>query len=230
MDRESRKKEAKEESAESSSTGSSEGKSGSGGGYSADCSASDQSSDENGDRKETSSNLNLSIGGLNLHDRAASRSSNSSEDGEQCEANAPQPESKHNGNAGTNANQGEGYDQEDTNSLGIDLPLKSPDMIDLESIMRTKTEEERESATALKDLRVLPQWNGVRVAHPMDPRIDLSTVTVLQAGIVPGTFQPIAEQQQPDMAKLNEDNTPPFSVDIYAQLMEVCTLNFARYC
>eukprot|EP00977_Amphora_coffeiformis_P008321 scaffold1879_cov178-Amphora_coffeaeformis.AAC.10 len=218
MDRAARKKEA--ESAESSSTGSSEGKSGSGEGYSADCSASDQSSDENGDRKETSSNLNLSVGGLNLHDREASRSSDSSEDGEQRETNDEQTDQE-NGNAGSNANQGDGDDQDDTYSLGIDLPLKSPDAIDLESMMRAKTEEERETATVLQNHRVLPQWNGVRIAQPMDPRIDLSTVTVLQAGIVPLTFQLHADQEQPDNPKPAEENTPPFSVDNYSQLMEV---------
>ena len=223
LDRASRKKEL--ESAESSSTGSSEGKSGSGGGYSADCSASDQSSDENGDRKETNSNVNLSVGNLNLHDRATSRSSNSSEDGDQCETNHEQTHNQEKRQACSDVNQGERDGQDDSYSLGIELPLKSPDAIDLESMMRIKAQEERETATVLQNQRVLPQWNGVRIAHPMDPRIDLSTVTVLQAGIVPLTFQPNSDAAQPDNPKTSQENTPPFSVDNYSQLMEVCTLN-----
>lgn len=219
----SRKKESKEESAESSSTGSSEGKSGSGGGYSADCSASDQSSDENGDRKETSSNLNLDVGGLTIHDRAASRSSNSSDEVVSRELNDAdgKPQSNDKRTADASKNDGEGKEHKDANSLGIELPMKSPDTIDLESIMRSKKEEERESVAVLQDHRVLPQWNGVRVAHPMDPRIDLSTVTVLQAGVVPGPFQPIAEQQQLESSMQPEEASAPFSVDNYSQLLEV---------
>lgn len=218
----SSRKETKEESAESASTGSSEGKSGSGGGYSADCSASDQSSDENGDRKDTDSNLNLKVAGLNLHGRAESRSSNSSD--EIVEKSAQNYESESKGNVPREASKlrEKTKDQEETSTLGIDLPLKSPDTIDLESILRSKTEAERESAAALENQRILPQWNGVRIAHPMDPRIDLSSVTVLQAGVVPGTFHSMPEQQQADSTKIAEDNNAsPFSVDNYSQLMEV---------
>ena len=221
-----RKKESKEESAESSSTGSSEGKSGSGGGYSADCSASDQSSDENGDRKETSSNLDLDVGGLTIHDRAASRSNNSSDEVVSCGLNDAdgKPQSNDKRTADARKNDGEGKEHKDANSLGIELPMKSPDTIDLESIMRSKTEEERESVAVLQDHRVLPQWNGVRVAHPMDLRTDLSTVTVLQAGVVPGPFQSMAEQQQEQQLESTmqpEEASAPFSVDNYSQLLEV---------
>lgn len=222
MSERARKKESKEESAESASTGSSEGKSGSGGGYSADCSASDQSSDENGDRKDTSSNLSLNVGGLTLHDRAASRSSNSGDDApsEQNEGGR-EAEANDNTSASVSKNDGKSVEQNDANSLGIELPMKSPDTIDLESIMRSKTKEERESAAAMQDYQVLPQWNGVRVGHPMDPRIDLRSVTVLQAGVVPGVFQSIEKQQQLQSGLQSEEASAPFSVDNYAQLLEV---------
>ena len=211
------RKDGKDENAESASTGSSEGKgSGSGGGYSADCSASDQSSDENGDRKDPT--VKLSVAALNLHDRAESRSSNSS-DGESRTRVRRDSEGKEKRTSGEHKKISK--DKGEKHALGIDLPMKSPDTIDLESMMRSKSEEERESAQALQDHRVLPQWNGVRVAHPMDPRIDLSTVTVLQAGIVPGNVPSLPEKSATAGPVNVQDNAAMFSINSYNQLMEV---------
>ena len=92
------------------------------------------------------------------------------------------------------------------------LPLKSPDMLDIEAIWKARAQLELENAsffgkttmggtttetpnplgatttaaTASSQLPLppipaswLPQFNGIRVGNPMDPRIDLSSVSVL---------------------------------------------------
>jgi len=77
----------------------------------------------------------------------------------------------------------------------------------------------------------LPQWNGIRITHPMDPRIDLRTV-----GHIPGSNVPVASTACDAAnlhanAVLHQDNihanavlhqdVPPPSVDNYLNLMEV---------
>ena len=92
------------------------------------------------------------------------------------------------------------------------LPLKSPDILDIEAIWKARAQLELENAsffgkttmggtttetpnplgatttaaTASSQLPLppipaswLPQFNGIRVGNPMDPRIDLSSVSVL---------------------------------------------------
>jgi hypothetical protein len=217
---ESSREDGKDENAESASDGSSEGKSGSGGGYSADCSASDQSSDENGERKQSEMDLSLSVAGLKVHDRSSSPSSNSSNDGKQS-SNYKSSGKRSERNARSSKDKEAGHSHVSSQSFGIGLPLKSPDVIDLDSIMRTKTEQERENAVALKDQSSLPQWNGVRVAHPMDPRIDLNSVTVLQAGIIPGNDLSLMSKPISQGASAREESSAAFSISSYSQLMEV---------
>jgi hypothetical protein len=59
---------------------------------------------------------------------------------------------------------------------------------------------------------VLPQWNGVRISHPMDPRIDLSTV-----GYTPSTPAPSGNAS----GDVNGYGNHPHSLDRYLHLMEV---------
>jgi hypothetical protein len=210
----------KEDSAESSSTGSSEGKSGSGGGYSADCSASDQSSDENGRERRTE--LDRKVGSLKIHDDEEDERGGSSEDGDSSEQETAtrlhKPESVH----GANETPCQGQQMGEAN---VGFSMQATDAVYLDTIQKSTLEEECKSNFLLPDERVLPQWNGVTVAHPMDPRIDLSSVTVLQAGVVPVAFQKTdITQQQPMLLtekKADEGAASPFSVENYSQLLEV---------
>jgi hypothetical protein len=72
-----------------------------------------------------------------------------------------------------------------------------------------------------------PQWNGVRIQHPMDPRIDLSTVGHIQTSSLSISFPnnaDIPNQQKPNQQSnpidSSEPPAPP-SIDQYMTLMEV---------
>lgn len=65
------------------------------------------------------------------------------------------------------------------------FPFESPGIIDIDTILRWKTQQDRENSTFFSGCAFLPQWNGVRVGNPMDPRIDLSLVSVLPRGVSP---------------------------------------------
>ena len=64
----------------------------------------------------------------------------------------------------------------------------------------------------------LPQWNGIRISHPMDPRIDLRTV-----GHIPGSSVPVASSDAMEMHSnmSAHQSVPAVSVDNYLNLMEV---------
>jgi hypothetical protein len=64
----------------------------------------------------------------------------------------------------------------------------------------------------------LPQWNGIRISHPMDPRIDLRSV-----GHIPGSNVPVASSNMMNVEvnSLSHDTVPPPTVDNYMNLMEV---------
>jgi hypothetical protein len=96
-------------------------------------------------------------------------------------------------------------------------------------------DEERKAA---KDSRGFsysaPQWNGVRINHPMDPRIDFSTVGYIQMSSSRTEFPNnvnIPSQQNLDRTPSAQDtkhggvpNAPaPPSIDQYMTLMEVTT-------
>lgn len=82
----------------------------------------------------------------------------------------------------------------------------------------------------------LPQWNGVKIQHPMDPRIDLSTVGRVQASrysafeesekfrdedTTANNEQSGEEKQQQASAQHILNQPAPPSVDQYITLMEV---------
>jgi len=59
---------------------------------------------------------------------------------------------------------------------------------------------------------LLPQWNGIRIEHPMDPRIDLSTVGyTLDSNKAAAAVLPAIQQEAPNQ----------HSIDHYLHLMEV---------
>lgn len=87
---------------------------------------------------------------------------------------------------------------------------------------------------ASKSTFALPQWSGVRIPHPMDPRIDLSTVGHIQTSSIsafpsnvdvdiPAHQRQPSEQVTPEGENENEsaEPPPPPSIDQYMKLMEV---------
>lgn len=69
---------------------------------------------------------------------------------------------------------------------------------------------------------LLPQWNGIRISHPMDPRIDLSTVgyTVNSDAAPPASYM-----MAPHSTPHNNSN----SIDHYLGLMEAVRPFFGAY-
>ena len=70
---------------------------------------------------------------------------------------------------------------------------------------------------------LLPQWNGVKICHPMDPRIDLSTVGHIHTSSVPAfpSNVDIPSRQSAETPDNSGVGPPPPSIDQYIKLMEV---------
>jgi hypothetical protein len=69
----------------------------------------------------------------------------------------------------------------------------------------------------------IKQWNGVSISHPMDPRIDLSTVGHIHTSSVPAfpSDVDIPSRQSEEPPENSGVGTPPPSIDQYIKLMEV---------
>jgi hypothetical protein len=65
---------------------------------------------------------------------------------------------------------------------------------------------------------VLPQWNGVRISHPMDPRIDLSTVGYTLTNVPIGSAGDMTGSASGDV---NYYGNHTQSLDQYLHLMDV---------
>lgn len=81
-----------------------------------------------------------------------------------------------------------------------------------------KSTKSKDSATSLDQMNqqlqaLLPQWNGIRITHPMDPRIDLSTVGFTVSA---GPAAPLAPSPSGDST-----TNPNHNSDHYIHLMEV---------
>ena len=80
-------------------------------------------------------------------------------------------------------------------------------------------------------VKSLPQWNGVRIQHPMDPRIDLSTVGYIQTSSLSAyprnvdipTRQPTGQADGVENTVGSSEPSPTPSIDQYMNLMEVNT-------
>lgn len=178
-----RKKEEKEES--STSTGSDGGKgnssgSGSGsGGYNADCSSSDSSSNNDAatrvaEKQKSKSNINNSTPTSKCDDIIMGEKTVTSK----TRVNTTSGNTSTNNHVGTVAasptidaqsegerrsRHGNASSHKSTSNDFSDTSIRQDDHHDFDS--------------AAKELGAcLPQWNGITIEHPMDPRIDLSTV------------------------------------------------------
>ena len=204
------KEQRNDDNAESSSTGSSDGKGGgSGGGYSADCS--DQSSDDTG-TKEGSQTLVKSVGALNLAET-------SSESSGPRDLNAVESEA---------ATVDEDPAKEKSTHNRKKKTRKSHELVNVDEILKFKSENDAKNSTLLLGERNLPQLNGVKISHPMDPRIDLSKVERVLHASVPAvhtlSVQPAAgpaathpEQSSCSAPPMMQGTCP----DTYMQLLEV---------
>lgn len=204
-----------DDNAESSSNGSDGDKgggSGSGGGYSADCSSSDASSLEAAKASAPEKELSrLSMNDESVDDKT-SKSRESFKLGKA--SNNIVPKTQKGGR-------------------------RPPEPMEIShSISKQQEESNADSDPQWKEnvktenvANSLPQWNGVRVHHPMDPRIDLSTVGHIQTSAIsafPSNVDVPTQHhhQEEEPRSTNEVNTavespPPPSIDQYVKLMEV---------
>lgn len=184
---------------------------GGGGGYSADCSASDQSSDDAGGGAIQLSVEQLTLNGQDTDSRQSSPTNeeDSDEQSQQlpvdADADANGPFSSRAAAAaakkrGTHAHhhnsrrypskKGAGARKSEGGAAGEGQASSHHHhhhRVDINAILNSKTRSENEDAAMmlLQGQKFLPQWRGVRVTHTMDPRIDLSSVSVLPGDAVP---------------------------------------------
>jgi hypothetical protein len=204
----SKKDQKTENNASTVSDGGKGGRSGGGGGggYSADYSSSDASSLDaakaNVPEKEM---IRLSLAGDSPKERAQARDTKPSKT---CKTASPKVQE-----AGRRS-----ADQTETsNSTASNHEESTPD-----SGANWKNED------GTKEIYSLPQWNGVRIHHPMDPRIDLSTVGHIQTSVLsafPGNVDILTQHEQMARGTDNpsESAGPPLppSIEQYMKLMEV---------
>ena len=199
-----------------SSSGSSEGKrsgGGSGGGYSADFS--DQSSS---DDTKTGVNVNASLAGLNLGDMSSDIASSEVASSIADTDNATRE--KQNGKSGAGGTR----KREKHASKSRSKSKHSSTTLDIEAVTNWSRDQQQLQGVGHKHM---PQLNGVRIAHPMDPRIDLSAVGYVQAN-VPALHTALAASPTVKSSAQNHLDThttnpyhDPCAFDNYAQLMEV---------
>lgn len=215
MPDETKKEQKADDNAESSSTGSDGGKGGgsggSGGGYSADCSSSDASSEgaAKGNVPEEEMKL-LSVDGNVKKEKQDTKKAVKNSKSSTPKSQKP---SRHK------------RDQADSSqSLALNQ----------EKASQGSAEKMKGAEDSNDDNYSVPQWGGVRIRHPMDPRIDLSTVGHIHTSSLATTFPinvDIPNQQnldsqasQTESPNDSKEATPPPSIDQYMTLMEVIIL------
>jgi hypothetical protein len=199
---------------ENDSSSSTNGKgSGSGGGYNGDCSSSDASSSESSSKqKQVTPELSVSVQNMKRNEK---RDEHNLRGQEKPIHNRTQ------GNAGERRNDRETKDSwtpEDQQYSSWDLASATQVAIQI-SALAAIIEQNRMMTDETSRLDgTLPQWNGIRISHPMDPRIDLRSV-----GHIPGSNVPVASSNMMNVEvnSLSHDTVPPPTVDNYMNLMEV---------
>jgi hypothetical protein len=176
----------------SSSDGKGDGSSGgSGVGYNADCSSSDGGSDGGGGgRRRRGDTSSSSVPEKEMTSLTTAAGAHSEEDGDQKPAaatkrkevrignNIPRQFAHPDGETNNNHMGSEGAERkqhaapDDRSTAAASDPTSRSDA---EEDVRQHQYNEGESPSQ-DPQACLPQWNGIRVRHPMDPRIDLSTV------------------------------------------------------
>lgn len=199
---------------ENDSSSSTNGKgSGSGGGYNGDCSSSDaSSSDSSSKHKQAAAELSVSALNMKRHEK---RDEHNQQGEEKMINNRTQPKSNERRHDKKNK---DSWIPEDQQYSSWDLASATQVAIQI-SALAAIIEQNRMIADETSRLDgTLPQWNGIRISHPMDPRIDLRTV-----GHIPGSNVPVASSNMMNVEvnTLSHDTVPPPTVDNYMNLMEV---------
>ena len=205
---ETKKEQKADDNAESSSTGSDGGKGGgsggSGAGYSADCSSSDASS------------LEATKG--NLPEEEMKRLS--VDDGD---VHKDKKETKPVKQLKKRASKSNKTDRRSKHQMELEKILGS----DQDQFGKSIGEKSKNAEDSNSDSYSVPQWNGVRIRHPMDPRIDLSTVRHIRTSSLSTAFPSnVNIPSQNNLALGNSKEAPtnkdePPSIDQYMKLLEV---------
>jgi hypothetical protein len=197
-----KKEQKSDDNVESSSTGSHGGKGGgggSGGGYSADCSSSDASSLEAAKGSipdKEMARLNVNVDGNATQESAAkeSKASKGPKSSAQKKKNGPTRGNNQAETCGTSAMKTDELSYEADSQWNL-------------------------AGDAMHDESSLPQWNGVRLRHPMDPRIDISTVGHIQTSALSAfpsddaDLPASSEQEDKESEDQSSDNPNPPSID-----------------
>jgi hypothetical protein len=181
--------------------------SGSGAGYSADSSSSSDSSSLSSNQKTVSTGIHKKVGSLSLRqDQAddhpfAKTTKNNARHESVVTARNEKLREKHN----------DAKKEERGSEMESDHSAQC-------SFQRCKASNEHglgnvdRDMSTMPDSAALPQWNGARISHPMDPRIDLSTV-----GYTPSTPAPSGNAS----GDVDGYGNHPHLLDRYLHLMEV---------
>jgi hypothetical protein len=94
----------------------------------------------------------------------------------------------------------------------------SPD--DLNALLPDNSHKELANTPMFDGTQVLPQWKGVRISHPMDPRIDISTVGHMQAPVSALATTDTGSKSNTFVATASPSFDPP-SMETYMQLLSV---------
>lgn len=185
-------------------------------GYSADCSSSDSSS-ESSSKKKVQPSIDLPVDNMTLDEKNKIVESHTNCVSGGLKAHFQKKYLKRAKKAARKAQRiavDNEYDLESLCSSTFDAVHTATEIGALEELMRQSRQmlDNPEMSLGLP----LPQWNGIRISHPMDPRIDLSTVNRVQASNAPMTDE--LHRSQFTMPG------PPPSVDNYLNLMEVSLL------
>jgi hypothetical protein len=185
---------------------------GSRGGYSADCSSSDSSSDSSSNKNGQAS-VDLRVDNLNLEDKTSRPATDVDDDSAPQKVQDKKHQLKKERKAARQAQRSPVISQEDDRDSITSMNARrvAAQIGELDALLQQSRQMQEAPIMGLG--QILPQWNGVRISHPMDPRIDLSTVYRVQGCDAP--LPPEIHRAQFTMPG------PPPSVDNYLHLMEV---------
>lgn len=204
-----RKSETDPQNSGADSSSSSNGRGSGSGGYNADCSSSDASSDTSLKRKNDI--LNTSLDKSNEVQKNADTMANAGVLAD--DRTKPSTSEKR--------SSPQGCDAVSTTACGRMTNNVTSKMGALDALLE-QGRKMKEEPLLQDQMMILPQLNGVRISHPMDPRIDLSTV-----GHLPGEEVPVATNGgQSQVLNLvlqpppQVSQPPAPSIDNYLNLME----------
>jgi hypothetical protein len=219
---------AQQGSGENDSSSSSNGR-GSGGGYNADCSSTSDASSESSikrKRDDPSPNLADSVDKLALCERKISGADfksncNFSSRKETVASHVRTRRAKHRRRMASSPLDGDAASVDSSSGRSSTAAHIARQIGELNEILEQNRQLlEHKTLHQDRNEAALPQWNGVRIEHPMDPRIDLSNVDHLPSSSIPLVANNMHHQPALNQAQ-DPSNLQPLSLDSYRSLMEV---------